>query len=304
MADLLGDLRDLVADAGEQVAVDRAARRGLPDAGGRAVVAEDLAQDAGPLAGGGAGLRGLDGRRHDVRPTRRAAASASCSRAASTSVLVALRPPLLERVDPLALDLGVGGEDAAVLAGGERRVLGLGELVLADDDGLAALDLGDSLAVRLDQLGLHVRDSLDRAAALGDLLHLGVGALGELVDQALHHRRALEDVGVVEQVGLVGEDLLDPEAPLLVPGAGQAEGLVPGRQLDRAGAGVAAERHGQRLEHDAGHVVLGLGLGQAEGVDLDAVAEAQELRLRRRRSGCGRSPPRAGPSRAAWRAPR
>ena len=34
--------------------------------------------------------------------------------------LVALGAPLLERLDPLALDLGVGGEDAAVLAGGQR----------------------------------------------------------------------------------------------------------------------------------------------------------------------------------------
>ena len=58
-------------------------------------------------------------------------------------------------------------------------------------------------------------------------------------------------------------------------GPRQAERLVPGRQLDRAGAGVAPERHGQRLEHDPLDVVLRLGLGQAERVDLHAVAEAQ-----------------------------
>ena len=44
-----------------------------------------------------------------------------------------------------------------------------------------------------------------------------------------------------------------------------------------AGAGVAAQRHGQRLEHDPGHVVLRLRLGQPERVDLDAVAQAQDL---------------------------
>ena len=232
------------------------------------------------------------------------AASASFSRAGVDGALVALGAPLLERRDPLALDLGVGGEDAAVLAGGERRVLGLGELVLADDDDLAALDLRDPLAVRLDQPGLHVGTASTAPPCSATGLHLGVGALGELVDQAVHHHRALEDVGVLEQVGLVGEDLLDTQAPLLVPGAGQAERLVPGRQLDRPGAGVAAERHGQRLEHDPGHVVLGLGLGQAEGVDLDAVAEAEELRLGDAVAVAADLLPERGPWRAAWRAPR
>ena len=101
--------------------------------------------------------------------------------------------------------------------------------------------------MRLDQARLHVGDPLAgrRAAVLGDDRHLGPGALDQLVDEALHDLRPLEDVGVVEQVGLVGEDLLDPQAPLLVPGAGEAERLVPGGELDRAGAGVAAERHGE-----------------------------------------------------------
>ena len=278
-------------------------RRPPPTPVGRAVVAEDLAQDAGPLAGGGAGLGGLDRRRHDVAPLVAGGLGELLERRVD-GALVALGLPLLERLDPLALDLGVGGEDAAVLAGGERRVLGLGEPVLADHLDLAALDPGDPLAVRLDQPRLHVGDRLDGAAVLGDHLHLGVGALGQLLDQAVHHHRALEDVGVVEQVGLVGEDLLDPQAPLLVPGAGQAERLVPGRQLDRAGAGVAAERHGERLEHDPRHVVLGLGLGQAERVDLDAVAEAQELRLGDAVALAADLLPERGPSRAAWRAPR
>ena len=157
--------------------------RCLRDAGGRAVVAEDLAQDAGPLAGGGAGLGGLDGRRQDVRALVAGGLGELLERRVD-GALIALRAPLLEGGDPLALDLGVGGEDAAVLAGGERRVLGLGELVLADDDDVAALDLRDPLAVRLDQPGLHVGDRLDRAALLLDRLHLGLGALDELGDQA------------------------------------------------------------------------------------------------------------------------
>ena len=164
--------------------------------------------------------------------------------------------------------------------------------------------LRDPLAMRLDQAGLHVGDGLDGAALLLDDRHLRAGALDQLVDEAVHDLRALEDVGVLEHVGLVGEDLLDPQRPLLIPGPGQAERLVPGGQLDRAGAGVAAERHGERLEHDPRHVVLGLGLGQAERVDLDAVAHAQELLLGDAVALAAELLPEDRPSRAASRAPR
>ena len=131
------------------------------------------------------------------------------------------------------------------------------------DDLLAGLDALDALAVGVDQRGLHVVDAGDGAAVLGHDGHLGPRALEQLGDEAVHDLRALEDVGVLEQVGLEGEDLLDAQRPLLVPGAGQAERLVPGRELDRAGAGVAPERHRERLEHDPLHVVLRLGLGEA-----------------------------------------
>src|SRR6185312_12587755 len=107
--------------------------------------------------------------------------------------LISPRAPLIESGDPLALDLGIWGEDAPVLSGGERRILGFCELVLPDDDDLASLDLGDPLAVRLDQPRLHVGDRLDRAALLLDRLHLGLGTLDEFGYQAVHHLRALED---------------------------------------------------------------------------------------------------------------
>ena len=109
-----------------------------------------------------------------------------------------------------------------------------------DHDLLARLDPADALAVGVDQRGLHVGDGLDRAAVLGDDRHLGACALEQLLDEALHHLRALEDVGVLEDVGLVGEHLLDAQRPLLVPRARQPQRLVPGRQLDRPGARVAA----------------------------------------------------------------
>ena len=151
------------------------------------------------------------------------------------------------------------------------------EAVDADERLLAGLDPAEPLAVGVDERRLHVRDGVDGPAVLGDARHLLAGAVLELGDEPLHHRRALEDVRVLEQVGLVGEHLLDAQRPLLVPRARQAERLVPGGELDRAGAGVAAERDRERLEHDPLDVVLGLGLGQPEAVDLHAVAEAAVL---------------------------
>ena len=145
---------------------------------------------------------------------------------------------------------------------------------------LAGFDRADPVAVRVDERGLHVRHRLDGASVLGDDRHLGARGVDQLRHQCIHHVRALEDVRIVEEVGLVRQHLLDAQRPLLVPRPRQAEGLVPRRQLDRACAGVAAQRDSERLEHDALHVVLGLGLREAERVDLDAVAEAQE-RLRR-----------------------
>src|SRR5262245_25319912 len=91
--------------------------------------------------------------------------------------------------------------------------------------------------------------------------------------------RALEQVRVLEQIRLVGEHLLDTQRPLLVPRAREAQRLIPGRQLYGSGPGVAGERHPQRLQNDALHIVLGLGLGQSERVDLDSVPEASLLRI-------------------------
>ena len=209
-----------------------------------------------------------------------AAASRRSASAFSTASESRSARQFLEGVAALALDLRIGREDAAVRVRGERRVLGLRERVLADHLDLAPLDPGDPLAVRLDQAGLHVGHCLDRATLLLDHRHFGPGAVHQLGDEPVHDLRALEDVRVLQEVGLEGEDLLDAEAPLLVPRPGQAEGLVPGGQLDRPGAGVAAERHRKGLEHDPGDVVLRLRLGQAERIDLHAVAQPQVLLVR------------------------
>ena len=90
------------------------------------------------------------------------------------------------------------------------------------------------------QAALQLVDGLEGAAEGEHVVELGLRRLDQLGGLGLDHRGAVEDVVVLEQVGLVGEHLLDAQRPLLVPRAGQAERLVPRRQLDRPGPGVAS----------------------------------------------------------------
>ena len=135
------------------------------------------------------------------------------------------------------------------------------------------------LGVGLHEPTLDLVDHLERAAAVEHPLQLFPRRGRQLLDLRLDDLRALEEVAVLEQVGLVREHLLHAQRPLLVPRAGQAERLVPARQLQRAGSRVLRQRHAEHLEHDALHVVLGLRLGQPERVHLHAVAEAAQLRV-------------------------
>ncbi|GBD41802.1 hypothetical protein HRbin39_01188 [bacterium HR39] len=91
--------------------------------------------------------------------------------------------------------------------------------------------------------------------------------------------RAVEDVLVFEEVGLVGEDLLGAQRPLLVPWTRQTQRLVPGGKLHGPRAGVFRERHAQHLDEDAVDVVLRLLLGEAQRIHLHAVAEEAQFRI-------------------------
>ena len=128
------------------------------------------------------------------------------------------RLPRLERLDLLVLDRGVDRHDAAALrAVGERRRRGLGERVHADDLQVARLDAAHAFGVALHEATLHRVDHLERAAAVEHPLQLGLGFLAQLGDLGLDDLRPVEQVAVLEQVGLVREHLLDPQRPLLVP---------------------------------------------------------------------------------------
>ncbi len=170
---------------------------------------------------------------------------------------------------------------AAVGPAQERRRDATGPAVDADDHLLLLGDAGHAHRHRAHKLALEIA-ALDRgahAAHAADLAQLGAGRTGQRLDLGRHHRAAVEKVRVLEQVGLVGEDLLQAQRPLLIPRARQRQRLVPAGQLQGAAARVAAEQHAERLDQDAPGVVLRLALGQVERVDLHAVAEAAQLRV-------------------------
>ena len=92
--------------------------------------------------------------------------------------------------------------------------------------------------------------------------------------------RAVENIGIFEEIGLVGGDLLHSEGPLLIPRTRQAQRLVPRRKLHGARPRLLRQDNRQHFEKDAIDVILGLLLGQPQRVHLNAVAEAAELRVR------------------------
>src|SRR6185295_14677755 len=205
----------------------RIVARRAADAGRRAVFAERVAQRRAPFAGGDAGLGGGDRGGHDVAPFR--GGGAQVLQRGRNGLCVARGAPGLQALDLFGFDVMRDGQDRA-FAGRKRRDFGLDELVDADDDLLAALDQLQPPRVRLDELRLHVArlDRRDRAAHLVDTGKLLPRLALELFDPGGNLRGAVEDVAIFEQVGLVGEDLLHAQRPLLVERARQAERLVPG----------------------------------------------------------------------------
>ena len=92
-------------------------------------------------------------------------------------------------------------------------------------------------AIELDEPALELVDGLERAAQRQDVVQLGRGRIAQLGCPRLDDVAAVEDVLVLEQVGLEGQHLLHPQRPLLVPRRRQAERLVPRRELHAPGPG-------------------------------------------------------------------
>ena len=165
----------------------------------------------------------------------------------------------------------------AVVGRLEGRRLGLGEGVDAHHEEVAGLDAPHPLGLAADQAALQLVDRLEGTAELEHVVELRSRRLDELGGLGLDHRASPRRcrrtrAGRSRRPGSAGS-----ATTTAGPTVGAAQGLVPRRQLDGPGPGVARQRDAQRFEHDAGDVVLGLGLGQAERVDLDAVAEPTQL---------------------------
>ena len=138
-------------DVGAQVVGRRAVvARGTADAGRRAVLTEVVPQHLAPFAGGDAGLRADDRCRHDIAAVARRLPQ--LFQRGFDRLVVARCAPGVEPRDLLGLDPVRHREDG-VLAGTERRGLGLLELVDADHGQVAALDRLDALRVRTRRAG-------------------------------------------------------------------------------------------------------------------------------------------------------
>ena len=201
-------------------------------------------------------------------------------RAICTALSSRSSSPRLDVRDQFALDARVDRHDRPERGGArEGRLGGLGVAVHPHDDLLARFDARDALGLARHQPALQFLDRGEGAAAAQHVVEFDLGGDRELVHLGVHDLGAGEDVGVLQQVALEREDLLEAQAPLLVPRSGQAERLVPRRQLQGTRTRVGRERHPEHLEHDALDVVLRLLFGEPERVHLDAVAEASKGRV-------------------------
>ena len=115
---------------------------GGADPGRGAVLAEHRAQLGGPLAGRAAGRGQRDRRRHDVRAVARRPGAAPSSALATASSSRAARHAATSAISSAST---AGSTVRMLPAPAERRRLGLGEPVDADDDLLAGLDAPGAL---------------------------------------------------------------------------------------------------------------------------------------------------------------
>ena len=136
----------------------------------------------------------------------------SASRARADCRLVTVGPPALHVGDLLGLDAVVDLQDVLDPAvAGQRGGCRLGETVHPDDPLLARLDAPHPLGLAAHQARLELVDGLEGAPQRLDVGQLGTGRLDQLGRLGLDHLGALEDVAVLEEVGLEGQDLLDAQ---------------------------------------------------------------------------------------------
>ena len=243
---------------------DGAARLGERDRRGHEVLGRSPRPRAASLE------RGVD--RGAGRARRATAAIAStCSRSTAGSIVT--MPPRCAIV-------------------GERRRLGLGERVDADDLQLARLDAPHPLGVRSARAGPSSR----RSSRTSRRRRAPTAARPRPPRTA---RRPCASTTFEPSKRSPYSSRSDSYASTCwmrsdhcwSHGVGRPSASFQHGSWIGAGPRVLRQRDAEHLEHDALHVVLGLLLGEAERVHLHAVAEAAQLRVGRRRSARGRCGP-------------
>ena len=159
-----------------------------------------------------------DGGGHDVRRAL-GGASQVVERALHVGA-VAAGAPRLDVGDHLRLHPWIDPHDR--VGATEWRCRGLGEAVHADDDLFTRFDTAGAVGQGAHEAPFQCVDRRERAPEAQHVVEFGLGRFGEVRRELFHGERSVEQVVVLEQVGLEGEHLLHPQRPLLIPWMRQA----------------------------------------------------------------------------------
>ena len=229
----------------DHVGADR--RVHAADAGRCAVFAEHLAQRVGPLADGAA--RACERDRGGHQACRRAGDGAQVVERAATASASRADAPRFEGLELFLFGVFVDDEDRATHRRARPRAATarFGEAVDPDHGDFADFRCAGPVRRGSAPAGPSSRrSSRTRRRRRAPSCSSASAASTSSAVLASTTCDPVEEVVVLEQVGLVREHLLDAQRPLLVPRPRQPERLVPGRELHRAGAGVLRERHAER----------------------------------------------------------
>ena len=126
--------------------------------------------------------------------------------------MVSLGTEGIKAFDLLSLGTFIDRKDRPqASARGQRRVFPFGEGVDADQELLARFNRAQTVGVGFNEALFHIRvfDRGNRASHVEHLLQFGLRLFDQLLGSLFDHDGAFEDVGVLKQVCLVGQDLLN-----------------------------------------------------------------------------------------------
>ena len=207
--------------------IDRARSRSSADTGWCPEFSENIAQGLGPLARGHAGQRAPYRGRHDILAVEDDGAQPGESRLHLSLITRGTKRLQARHLIPLGCFVHL--ENSRRVTRVERRVRGLGKFVDTDNNVVSGGDVAYPFGMTRHELLFDIAQGRNHAAQVRHALDLCPGGVFNRACFCLNHRAPLKNIAVLQQVGLKGQDLLNPQAPLLVPGARQSQRFVPGR---------------------------------------------------------------------------